>query len=349
MPNNERLSDCIISFQRMSESRLRAGTASVGRVEFEVEFPPGHVACYVVDAGVPVLVDAGMPDERGLGGHDEAFREGLARHGYEVADIEHLVVTHPHVDHIGQVPTVLEAADPTVHAPTGVRERFSRDADALARRVRENATMAGLSGDQLEDAVDMARESLERDRSFLPPTAVDHWVDPGETFTVGDLDLTATHTPGHQADHLVYATTLDGEDALLSGDAGIQPFRPVVIHDGLDDGYRGAFAAFVRGLDRLDDLGPAPDRVYPGHGPVHDDLAGVVERHRGSLERRLDGVREQVADGVRTVPGVAMGIAGDDRSVRYLLPEAMSALAHLESEGEVVATVEDGVRYYDPA
>ena len=333
----------------MSERRLRAGTESVARVEFEVEFPPGHVACYVVDAGVPVLVDAGMPDERGVGGHGEAFREGLARHGYEVVDIEHLVVTHPHVDHIGQAPTVLEEAAPTVHAPVGVRERFSRDADALAERVRENASRAGLSGDQLADAVEMARESLERDRSLLPPAAVDHWVDPDEAFTVGDLTLTATHTPGHQADHLVYGAALDGEYALLSGDSGIQPFRPVVIHDGLDDGHREAIAAFRRGLDRLDALLPTPDRVYPGHGPVHDDLRGVIKRHRGSLDRRLEGVLEQVANGVRTVPGVAMGIAGDDRSVRYLLPEAMSALAHLEREGEVIVTVEDGVRYYDPA
>jgi glyoxylase-like metal-dependent hydrolase (beta-lactamase superfamily II) len=333
----------------MSESRPRVGTASVARVEFEVEFPPGHVACYVVDAGVPVLVDAGMPDDRGVGGHGEAFREGLADHGYELADIGHLVVTHPHVDHIGQVPAVLEAAEPTVHAPVGVRERFARDADRLAARIRENAAAAGLSGDRLESAVEMGRESLERDRTLLPPTAVDHWVDPGETFRVGELDLTATHTPGHQADHLVYAADVDGERALLAGDAGIQPFRPVVIHDGLDDAYRDAFAAFYRGLDRLDALDPAPDRVYPGHGPVHDDLAGIVERDRGSLQRRLDGVREQVADGVRTAPGVAMAIAGDDRSVRYLLPEAMSALAHLEREGAVVATVEDGVRYFDPA
>ncbi|MFB6207069.1 MAG: MBL fold metallo-hydrolase [Haloglomus sp.] len=333
----------------MNESRLRAGTESVGRVEFEVEFPPGHVACYVVDAGAPVLVDAGMPDERGLGGHDETFREGLAQYGYEVADIEHLVVTHPHVDHIGQVPAVLEAADPTVHAPVGVRERFARDADALAERVRENAATAGLAGEQLENAVEMARESLERDRSLLPPDAVDHWVDPGESFPAGDLQLAATHIPGHQADHLVYAADIDGERALLSGDAAIQPFRPVVIHDGLDDGHSEAFAAFFRGLDRLEALDPIPDRIYPGHGPVHDDLTGVTERDRGSLERRLDGVRKQVVEGIRTVPGIVTAIADDARSVYYLLPETMSALAHLETTGEVVATVEDGVRHYDPA
>jgi glyoxylase-like metal-dependent hydrolase (beta-lactamase superfamily II) len=333
----------------MSESRLDAGTASIHRIEFEVEFTPGHVACYLVDADAPVLVDAGMPDERGLGGHDQALRDGLARHGYDIADVEHLVITHPHVDHAGQVPNVLAAADPTVHVPVGVRERFARDPDALAERVRTNAATAGLAGDQLEDAVSMARESLERGRRHLPPDAVDHWVDPGETFAVGGLELTATHTPGHQADHLVYAGDIDGERALLSGDAAIQPFRPVVIHDGLDDGVREAFAAFYRGLDRLAALDPLPDRVYPDHGPVHDELLELVERDRDSLDRRLAGVREQVAEGVRTAPGVAIAIAGEDRGVKYLFPEALAALEHLESEGELVASVEDGVRHYDVA
>ena len=153
----------------MSESRLAAGTASVARIEFEVEFPPGHVACYLLKGDAPVLVDAGMPTERGLGGHDAALREGLDRHGYALADIEHLVVTHPHVDHIGQVPKVLEAGEPTVYAPAGVSERFARDPSELAARVRRNATEAGFPEEQREMAVDMAVESLERNSDLLAP------------------------------------------------------------------------------------------------------------------------------------------------------------------------------------
>lgn len=309
----------------------------VHRLEFPVDWPPGHVAAYVVDGPEPVLVDAALPE------HEDDFERALADVGLDPADVEHVLVTHPHVDHVGQVPTVLEAGDPTLHAPAGVRERFGRDPEGLAERVRENCVEAGIPEAWRDEAVEMAVDSLERDARLLPPAAVDVWVEPGETHAVGDLSVEAVHVPGHQADHLGYLTDIDGEAALLAGDMGIRPFRPVVMHDGLDDGYREGFAAFYAALDRL--AGLDVERVYPGHGPVHDELGAAVARDRRSLDDRLERVRELVAEGVSTVPGVAGRLAGD-RDVRYLIPEATSALAHLEDRGAVDASVADGLRSY---
>ncbi|QLD88036.1 MBL fold metallo-hydrolase [Natronomonas salina] len=317
---------------------LRNSVDDVHRLEFEVDWRPGHVACYLVDGPEPILVDAALPD------HDAALRDALAEHDYEPSDVEHLLVTHPHVDHVGQVPTILEAGDPTVYAPAGVRERFARDPEGLESRVRRNCEAAGFPDEQLEMAVEMAVESLERDSALLPPDDVDVWIEPGDTTTIGHVEIGAVHAPGHQADHLCYPTELGGESVLLAGDMGIQPFRPVVMHDGLDDGHREAFEAFYTALDRLDDVDV--DRVYPGHGPVHDDLAGAVERHRESLDDRLENVTDLVEDGYSTVPGVAMALAGD-RDVKYLIPETMSALAHLEETGAVGSEMRDGVRFYE--
>ncbi len=316
----------------------RSAQGRVHRLAFDVDWPPGHVACYVVDGPEPILVDAATPD------CEAAFRDRLADLDLEPGDVEHVLVTHPHVDHIGQVPTVLAEGDPTVHAPAGVRERFARDPDDLAARVRRNCVAAGFPDDQRETAVEMAVDSLERDAALLEPDRVDAWLAAGERATVGGLAVEPVHVPGHQADHLSYRTEIDGETALLAGDMGIEPFRPVVLHDGLDDGHREAFDAFDDALDRLAALDV--DRVYPGHGPVHDDLAGVVERDRRSLADRLDGVRDLVADGRATVPGVAMALAGD-RDVKYLIPETMSALAHLERTDAVTAGTVDGVRRYE--
>ena len=316
---------------------LRNGAESVHRLEFDVEWRPGHVACYLVDGPEPVLVDAALPD------HEEAFRDALAEFDYGPGDIAHLLVTHPHVDHVGQVPTVLAEGDPTVYAPAGVRERFARDPADLEARVRRNCREAGFPDEQREEAVEMAVESLERDASLLPPSAVDVWVEPGDVTDVGHLEVGAVHAPGHQADHLCYPTTVDGEAALLAGDMGIETFRPVVMHDGLDDGHREAFDAFYAALDRLATVDV--DRVYPGHGPVHSDLASAVRRDRRSLDERLEEVADLVAEGHATVPAVAVALAGD-RDVKYLVPEAMSALAHLDAEGEVSSELRDGVRYY---
>jgi len=327
----------------MSERR----PITVHRVEFDVDWPPGHVACYLLDGPEPVLVDAGMPDDPD-GPEDDrdreaTFREGLAAAGVDPADVAHLVVTHPHVDHIGQVATVLEAGDPTVYAPAGVRERFAGDADALADRVERNAAEAGIEGERLEEAVRMAVRSLERDRELLPPSAVDHWVEPGEPVDVGGRTLEPTHTPGHQADHLVYRTDIGDEHVLLAGDAAMEPFRAVAIHDGLDDGVFEAFGAYYTALDRLSAL--EVDRVHPGHGAVHRRFDEIVERDRGSLDRRLDSVEGAIREGVRTIPGIAARIAGD-RPVRYLTPEAYGAVVHLASVGRASVTIEEGVRHY---
>jgi glyoxylase-like metal-dependent hydrolase (beta-lactamase superfamily II) len=307
------------------------------RLTLEIDWPPGTVACYLVDGPETVLIDAGTPDQ------DTAFRDRLAAHDCDPGDVDHLLVTHPHVDHIGEVPTLLAEGDPTVYAPTGVRERFARDPDELADRVRRNATAAGFPKSQRERAVEMAVESLERNSDLLDPSVVDAWIDPGDTTDVGGLEVDAVHVPGHQADHLAYSTEVGGKRVLFAGDMATEPFRSVVIHDGLDDGHRDAFDAFYTALDRLAAL--EVDRVSPGHGPVHDDLPAVLERDRRSLDDRLDGVRELVAADHETAAEVAFALAGD-RDIKYLIPEAMAALAHLERTDELEFEVVDGVRRY---
>lgn len=57
------------------------------------------MAAYLVDADEPILVDARMYSEDGL----EEFRRGLDELGYEPADIEHILLTHSHTDHVGQI------------------------------------------------------------------------------------------------------------------------------------------------------------------------------------------------------------------------------------------------------
>jgi glyoxylase-like metal-dependent hydrolase (beta-lactamase superfamily II) len=317
----------------------RERAVPVHRIEFDVDWPPGHVVSYLIDCDEPTLVDCGMPGAD----CETRLRETLAGIGYDLADIDHLVLTHPHVDHIGQARTVVEAADPTVYAPAGVRERFARDADDLRRAVRENATAAGLTGDDLDGAVDMAVESLERNRDLLPAETVDVWVEGGETYDIGGTPVEVIHTPGHQADHCCFSVELGAERALVAGDMAIEPFRPVTLHAGLGRGVEDAIDAFYDALDRLERMDP--DRIYPGHGPVHTDFERVIERDRRSLDRMLDRTVEQLDDDHRTAAAVAGARAGENDST-YILPEVVAALTHLEAHGRIEADLVDGVARY---
>lgn len=318
----------------------------IHRIEFGVDWPPGHVAGYLVDCDEPVLIDAGMPGSDSK----ELLCETLGEHGYAIDDIEHLVLTHPHIDHIGQVTTIVEKAAPTVYAPSGVRKRFDRDLAALEETVRENATAAGFADERREQFVDRAVESLRRNRELLPTATIDVWVDGGETITVGDTAVDVFHTPGHQADHCCYLVELNGERVLVSGDMAIEPFRPVVLHAGLDRGVENAIDGFYTALDRLDSL--AVDRIYPGHGPVHTDFEQVIERDRDSLDRMLDRTVEAVSaaeeEGQQpplTAAEVATERAGSSDTT-YIAAEVVASLSHLRSEERIEAVDTDGVLHY---
>lgn len=319
----------------------RERTVPIHRIEYDVNWPPGHVAGYLIACEQPVLVDAGMPGSSS----NERLDESLATHGYEIDEIEHLVLTHPHIDHIGQVPELIDSADPTVYAPRSIRARFDRELDSLETTVRQNARAAGFSGAELDFLISKAVESLRRNRELLPTGAVDAWVEGGDTIEIGGKAVEVLHTPGHQADHCCFRFTINGERVLVSGDMAISSFRPVILHAGLDDGVQQAVEKFYTALDRLTPLDI--DRVYPGHGPVHSDFEGIIERDRTSLDRMLDNTVDTLNNGdeMMTAADVATERTGN-RDTTYIASEVVAALSHLETDGRIHATETDGVRQY---
>ncbi|WP_436344261.1 MBL fold metallo-hydrolase [Natronorubrum sp. FCH18a] len=317
----------------------------VHRLEFTVDWPPGHTAAYLLPGAEPILVDAGMTGERGR----NELIDGLEAHGYVPEDIEHLLLTHSHTDHVGQVRTLLEAGDPTVHAPAGVRERFERGLETVEGATRRNLTEAGVGERYLESAVDRLLDAHRSHRDALPLEAVDVWFDGDDPVRVGDREFDPVYTPGHHVAHHCYGTTLGDERVVFAGDMAIEPFRAAAIHVNFDDGVRDGIAAYLDALERMQRY--AFDRVYPGHGPVHERYDEVVERSIADLEDRIDQCVDALED--RSKPATVTRIADaqtDSFSERArVMPELVGALECLEREGEVRSWLEDGVRYYESA
>lgn len=310
----------------------------VHRIEFDIVWPPGTAYAYLIDAPEPVLVDAGGPGREGW----DVLESGFAAADLDPADLDHLLVTHPHTDHDGQVAALVEAADPTVYAPTGVRDRLARDPDDLAGAVRANATAAGVP--DVDAQVERADDSLHRNRECLPPSSIDVEVDSGERFRVGDVEFEAVHVPGHQENQAAF---LAG-DLLFAGDTAVEPFRPAALHVGFDRGHTEAIDAFYDGLAALDSIEPAVERVYPGHGPVFEDLAGTIDRDRQSLDDVVADTRAAVETlGAATAYEVTEERVGDLDGREYTVFESVGALARLERRGVLEsASTEGGKRYH---
>ena len=147
-----------------------------------------------------------------------------------------------------------------------------------------------------------------------------------ETLRVGDVSITAMHTPGHTADHVAYWVGATG--ALFTGDAVLGRGTSFV------DPPEGDLARYLRSLERMRELGPRV--LYPGHGPVIFDADAKLREY-------LDHRREREAQVLlafaspRTIADAVEDIYAEyPADVRPLA--ARSVLAHLiklEQEGRV--------------
>ena len=156
------------------------------------------IAAFLVEGGGErvVLVETGPHSCYG------ALRAGVKRAGFAMGDVSDVLLTHIHFDHAGAAWAVArDAPGATVHVhPAGARHLV--DPERLygsATRIYGEAAMAMLWGEM--HGIDEAR--------------VRTWKH-GEGDSVGGLDVTAYHTPGHAKHHIAWRV---GEAAFY-GDAG---------------------------------------------------------------------------------------------------------------------------------
>lgn len=313
--------------------------AEIHRLEFSVDWRPGHAAAYLIAEDEPILIDAGTPGERG----SEELRTELADHGYEPADIEHVVLTHGHTDHVGQTRTLDEAGSPMIYAPKRMRERYERDMETVTERTRTNLLENGLEPRRLESASERLLVAHRVVRESLPEEAVDVWVD-DEPLTVGGRELEPIYAPGHHISHVCFGMTLDGDRVIFSGDMAIRPFRAPSLLVNFDDGVRDSVRQFRSSLDRLKTYDFS--RVYPGHGPVHGQYQECLDRSITDLENKCEQCLERIESGRTTAFQIAVERAGTKREISRIFAETVGLVGYLEHHGQVQSTVEDGIRYY---
>jgi glyoxylase-like metal-dependent hydrolase (beta-lactamase superfamily II) len=164
----------------------------VGDGVFQLESTGRTVNCFLVQAEVPVLVDAGT-ERRG-----DAVVEELQAAGVTPAFV---LLTHADFDHAGGADAVRAATNAPVVAPSA-----------------ERPLLIGETRRRL--LVRLMIRSVNRGRSPRMPT-VDRWVEDGEV--VAGLEAVATpgHTPGHTCYRL--GTTLIAGDALITGETFREP------------------------------------------------------------------------------------------------------------------------------
>jgi glyoxylase-like metal-dependent hydrolase (beta-lactamase superfamily II) len=304
-------------------------------------FAVGRVNVYLVEDDPLTLVDAGPNSATSL----TTLEAALGEHGRRVEDLERIVVTHQHIDHIGLVQILADRSGAEVVA-------LDRLAPWLA------SYGEGMEADDAFSEAIMARNGIPEDvrfalrsvsgafRAWGAAATVTTTVAEGDTIGFADRTWTVHHRPGHSPTDTVFHDVQRGE--LIAGDHLIKHIssnplisRPV---DGGDPADRPqALVIYLDSLARTQAM--ELERVLPGHGEEFGGHAALIEERFAMHERRARKLLGMIAERPSTAYELAQAMWGNVAVTQaYLtLSEVLGHVDLLRNQGEVVEVEEAGI------
>jgi glyoxylase-like metal-dependent hydrolase (beta-lactamase superfamily II) len=304
-------------------------------------FVVGRVNVYLVEDDPLTLVDTGPNSATSL----TTLEAALAEHGRKVSDLERIVVTHQHIDHIGLVQILADRSGAEVVA-----------LDRLAPWLADYGN--GMEADDAFSEAIMARNGIPEDvrfalrsvsgafRAWGAAATVTTPVADGGTIGFANRSWTLLHRPGHSPSDTVFHDAERGE--LIGGDHLIKHIssNPLISRplEGGDPADRPqALAIYLDSLAKTRTMELV--RVLPGHGEEIHGHAQLIEERFRLHERRARKLLGLIADQPRTAYELAQAMWGNVAVTQaYLtLSEVLGHVDLLRNDGHVVELDEDGV------
>jgi glyoxylase-like metal-dependent hydrolase (beta-lactamase superfamily II) len=228
------------------------------------------IASYlIVGSAGPVLV------ETGPGSTLTKLKARLAEHGYQPADIHHVLVTHIHLDHAGAAGWWAQQGSQIYVHHVG--------APHLIDPSKLLASASRIYGDQLD--------SLWGETLPAPADKVTDLYD-GDTIQVEGLTFVALDTPGHAYHHHVFQL----EDVAFAGDSAGVRIPGTTFVDLPAPPPEFDLEAWLRSIDRL--LAQDFAAIYPTHYGRVDKWRRQLQTLTGLINEAAEFVRCRMADGL---------------------------------------------------
>lgn len=175
-----------------------------------------RVHVYLIERHPITLIDTGVRSVESRAVLEAALEEL----GLGLAEIERVVVTHAHRDHLGLVQSIREAgADLECCVHHADAETVERYPEVIAERMVETLSLFreyGVPEAKLEQIEESRSRELSAYVSEADATSVDRRLRGGDRISFKDHSLLVHHSPGHTPGHLL----LEDEEAglLFTGD-----------------------------------------------------------------------------------------------------------------------------------
>lgn len=300
-------------------------------------FAVGRVNCYLIEGDGLVLIDAGPNSERSL----EELEAMVEATGHSIDEIDLVIATHQHIDHIGLIRTVAERSGAEVAALDKAVTRlgdFGLNADAEDDMAVSLMLRHGIS----EEIANTLRAVSSTYRDFGDRVEVTMPLIAGETIAIGDMAMEIHHRPGHSPSDTIFFDPVSGlcfgGDHLLSHISS----NPLIARplDG-SDGRTRSLIDYTASLLKTREMDISV--MLSGHGDPVTDHRSLIDSRLAAQDRRREKIFGIIEEGPKSAHHIAEAIWGDVAVTQaYLtLSEVIGHVDVLLEEGRV-GEISDG-------
>jgi glyoxylase-like metal-dependent hydrolase (beta-lactamase superfamily II) len=319
-----------------------AAAAGIQRLAIPTPFAVGRVNVYLIEDEPLTLVDAG-PNS---GTSFDELQRGIASLGYALEDIELVILTHQHIDHLGLVSLVAAHSGAEVAAiDAAVRfvENYSLEAQAEDDFARDIMFRNGIP----EDVVTALQSVSQAFRAWGARAQVTRVLRDGGEIPFRNRTLQVHHRPGHSPTDTVFhdrdRRILIAADHLLKHISS----NPLITRPLDGSGKRPqALVTYLDSLRKTRDM--EVDLVLPGHGEPITDHRRLIDERFALHRRRADKIHALITERPRSGYEIARALWGNIAVTQaYLtLSEVLGHIDLLLNDGRAREVEQDGVAVF---
>ena len=320
-----------------------AADAGIHRLAIPTPFAVGRVNVYLIEDDPLTLVDAG-PNS---GTSFDELQRGLSGLGHSLEDIELVILTHQHIDHLGLVSLVAArsgAEVAAIDAAVPYVENFSEEAQADDEFALEMMLQHGIPEDVANALASVSRAF----RAWGSRVDVTRVLRDGEAIRLRDRTLHVHHRPGHSPTDTVFHDRerhmLIAADHLLKHISS----NPLITRprDGATERPK-ALLAYLDSLRATREMDVS--LVLPGHGDPVTEHRALIDERLALHRRRADKVERLLEARPRTAYEIAQALWGNIAVTQaYLtLSEVLGHLDLLLADGRARERDRDGITLFE--
>jgi glyoxylase-like metal-dependent hydrolase (beta-lactamase superfamily II) len=315
----------------------------VHRIEVPTPFPVGPVNCYLIEGHPLTIVDTGPKTSKSL----VALQQGLQALSYNLSDIEQILLTHSHVDHVGMVTQIARERE-QVHGNLPEVWVHQRDAEAVVNysQYTKHYTEAFFrlvvaSGvRESETTMPIPKHRAEFFKQIGESFPSTHTFNDGDVFKTGIGNLSVFWVPGHSPGSTCFVC--DEERIIFSGDHILRDIssNPSI---SFDDSDRIGMLIYLDSLDYI--LSKDGYVALPGHREPVLDIEVRINALKTEYTEKLQKAASFLTKDPQTIYEMSRTVYGnyEPSSLVLALAETYDLLRILESNNQAKLLDHNGV------